>query len=594
MKQILLIASLLVVKSIAWAQIPTGYYDTADGLTGYSLKSELHNIIDDHNDRGYGALWDLYETSDVRTDGKVWEMYSDCDFEFVTDQDSGSGGTTECDVFNREHSFPKSWFNDASPMHNDPFHVIPSDKKVNSVRGNFAYGETNSATYTSLNGSKLGANAITGYSGTIFEPADEYKGDLARGYLYMATRYEDVISGWENNNSNGNAMLDGSSDQVYETWALEMLIEWHEADPVSQKEIDRNEAIYDFQGNRNPFIDHPEWVTCIWNNECGTTPDPILTITESITDFGNVAVGESSAIQNYTIEGSNLTDDILIEAPTHFEISLTNNSADFTTTLTLTPETGTVTTTTIYVRFTPQNDANGVLNGNIIHSTTGVSDELVAVSGTETSNTPDIPMISFNGNATVIPPSNEYQVVLNADQVVNDDLYLEVSIASTLNLTYGINGFTTQPAFDETLDIIPLNISEGESSTTFTLTFGDNINAEVTKKIVFQLQSGPDYEIGDNNTFELIINPGEGNTVVTGLPTNTIEEPILFYPNPAVDHITLSKKYHKLIIYNMNGGVVKEKTKPEVVMVNDLKDGIYYIHFINKSTSEISKLIVTH
>ncbi|MGB3608630.1 endonuclease [Psychroserpens sp.] len=274
MKHLYLSLTFLIATS-AFAQIPSGYYDSATG-TGFTLKTQLKTIIDDINDNNgqpfqddsvtYGDLWDVYETSDVRADGSVWEMYSSCNFTFVTDQDMGSGGTTECDKFNREHSFPRSWFGDNQGLNifADAFHVIPSDKKVNGIRGNLAYGEVANANYTSLNGSKKGTSSLTGPTGEVFEPADEFKGDIARGFFYVATCYENLIANWEANDSDGDSMLDGSSDKVFEQWALDMLYSWHIDDPVSQKEIDRNNAIFGHQDNRNPFIDNPQYVFDIW------------------------------------------------------------------------------------------------------------------------------------------------------------------------------------------------------------------------------------------------------------------------------------------------------------------------------------------
>jgi hypothetical protein len=157
-------------------------------------------------------------------------------------------------------------------MYTDAFHVMPTDKKVNGLRGNMAYGIVGTATFTSTNGSKIGNNiAPNGPSLTVFEPADDYKGDIARNYFYMATCYQNVISGWENNNTNGAAFLDGTSTKVYEQWALDMLYAWHVSDPVSTKEINRNNAIYAAQNNRNPFIDHPEYVAIIWGSVLSST-----------------------------------------------------------------------------------------------------------------------------------------------------------------------------------------------------------------------------------------------------------------------------------------------------------------------------------
>ncbi|MBM94786.1 MAG: endonuclease I [Oceanospirillaceae bacterium] len=255
----------------------TGYYASANGLTGYTLKSELHNIIDGHNTRGYSALWTFYDANsrDVyfENDGTILDIYSEnpngtdpYSYTSTSDQCGSYSGEGSC--YNREHSFPRSWFGGSvEPMNSDVHHIFATDGYVNGRRSSYPYGEVGSATYTSQNGSKVGSAASgLGYSGTVFEPIDEFKGDLARAYFYMATRYEDVIANWESNSSYSNAVLNGSSSQVFEAWFLNMLLSWHANDPVSQKEINRNEAAYTYQGNRNPFVDHPELVNSIWGN----------------------------------------------------------------------------------------------------------------------------------------------------------------------------------------------------------------------------------------------------------------------------------------------------------------------------------------
>jgi endonuclease I len=253
--------------------IPAGYYSTASGF-GSELKTQLQNIINNHTVYDYSGLWAIYQETDATFAGKVWDIYSDkpCQeppylFTFGVDQDTGSGGTTEGDKYNREHSFPQSWYGGSSthPMRSDLFHVYPVDKLVNSKRGNFPYGMVNNPTWTSQNGGKLGPNSISGYSGTAFEPIDAYKGDIARGFLYVVTRYQDEISNWPSTGSEGVHMLDFQTFPGFRPWALNMLRQWHQNDPVSQKEILRNNAIYSYQGNRNPFIDHPEFVEMIWN-----------------------------------------------------------------------------------------------------------------------------------------------------------------------------------------------------------------------------------------------------------------------------------------------------------------------------------------
>jgi endonuclease I len=251
------------------------YYDNITSQTGYALKTELHNLINGHSSQGYSALWTFYESHSLDTyfenDGSILDIYSEnptssdsISFTKVSDQCGNYSGEGDC--YNREHSFPKSWFGGKiEPMNSDVHHIYATDGFVNSKRSGFPFGEVATASFTSTNNSKLGSATTTlGYNGTVFEPIDEFKGDLARAYFYMATRYENVISSWQNNSVYGDAILDGSSNQVFELWQLEMLKRWHTDDPVSQKEIDRNEAAFGHQGNRNPFVDHPEYVENIW------------------------------------------------------------------------------------------------------------------------------------------------------------------------------------------------------------------------------------------------------------------------------------------------------------------------------------------
>ena len=289
-----------LVLFFAWlaAEIPPGYYDDAEGLEGDSLRLALHHIIDDHNAQSYGSLHDHYESTDVKPDGTVWDMYSDIPggtppyiYNF-TDSDQCGNYTQEGDCYNREHSWPKSWFNDAMPMKTDLFHVYPTDGYVNGMRSNYPYGEVESASWTSQNGSKRGTMDGYGFTGTVFEPIDEYKGDFARTYFYMSTRYYTEDSGWDEND-----MVIGAD---LKPWALDMLMDWHEQDTVSQKETARNDAVYDIQGNRNPFIDHPEWVVCIWD-ECessGNLP-PVANAGE------DQLVGENEIV---TLDGSDSYD----------------------------------------------------------------------------------------------------------------------------------------------------------------------------------------------------------------------------------------------------------------------------------------------
>ncbi len=245
----------IISISISFSQPPAGYYDSAEGLTGEDLRTALYNIIKNHDSQSYASLWTHFQTTDKIGSSQVYDMYSiradgssNYVFNYTGDQCGNYNAEGVC--YNREHSFPKSWFGDTYPENTDLFHLYPTDGYTNGRRSAYPFGEVGSASWTSTNGSKLGSSDYPGYSGTVFEPIDEYKGDFARSYFYMLTRYKNDISSWDSD------MLSGSN---FSSWAEDMLLEWDAQDPVSQKETDRNNAVYGIQDNRNPFIDNPEW-----------------------------------------------------------------------------------------------------------------------------------------------------------------------------------------------------------------------------------------------------------------------------------------------------------------------------------------------
>ena len=241
---------------------PPGYYDDAVGLQGEPLRAALHAIIDNHTEVSYTFLWTAFYTTDDRPDGTVWDMYSDVPggtppyvYEFGIDQ--AGDGSAEGSGYNREHSWPRAWFGgEVAPMNTDLFLIYPTDVYVNNARGDYPYGEVAVPEWTSLNGCRRGPCSYPGYAGIVFEPIDAYKGDFARTYFYMSTRYYTEDAAWP-----GSPMTDGCDLKL---WALNMLMEWNESDPVSVKELERNEAVYAYQHNRNPYIDHPAWVETVF------------------------------------------------------------------------------------------------------------------------------------------------------------------------------------------------------------------------------------------------------------------------------------------------------------------------------------------
>ena len=252
-----LLLGILVLTSLALqAQIPNGYYNNANGKSGDELKAALHDIIKGHHVVSYNGLLTAFAYTDCKPNGKIWDIYSN--IEYSPSSSLCGDYEQEGDCWNREHTWPQSWFNESTTPRSDLFHVYPTDGYVNGRRSNYPYGEVNNPTYTSGNGSKLGScKSSIGYSGTVFEPIDEYKGDIARSYFYMSVRYAGEDDSW------GTSGMTNKSE--IKPWAMTMLLRWSDEDPVSDKEIARNNAVYGYQNNRNPFIDHPEYARMIWD-----------------------------------------------------------------------------------------------------------------------------------------------------------------------------------------------------------------------------------------------------------------------------------------------------------------------------------------
>ena len=261
------------------AQIPTGYYDGTSGLTGAALKTKLSEIITNgHNTKSYDNLYNGYPTTDTDhyydNDGSVLDIYSENpngsdSYNYQHGVKKCGNYSSEGDCYNREHVIPQSFFNSASPMVSDIHFIRPTDGKVNGMRSNYPFGTVSSPSFTSKNGSKLGSSSSTGYTGTVFEPINEFKGDIARMVFYFVTRYESRLSGFSSGNMLGNTTYPG-----LQTWELNVLLAWAAQDPVSPSEIERNNASYVYQGNRNPYIDHPEWVQAVWGTQIVDTEAP--------------------------------------------------------------------------------------------------------------------------------------------------------------------------------------------------------------------------------------------------------------------------------------------------------------------------------
>lgn len=261
MKKLTLTLTAMAVWAMAGAVIPQGYYNGLEGKKDIELKKAAKAPAAGHKEISYSSgTWDAFESTDVRVVNGVkcwWDMYSDNNVAIS----SGHPG------LNVEHSVANSWWGGTkNAAYKDLFHLNPSDQNANSRKSNYPLAELESVTWT--NGVTSVGKPKSGQGGGNsmgYEPADEYKGDFARVFMYMFTTYDDI--NWQ---AGKDWMFDTSNPLLLKPWAVDLILKWHRQDPVSQKELDRNEAIYKIQGNRNPYIDHPELAEYIWGNMKGT------------------------------------------------------------------------------------------------------------------------------------------------------------------------------------------------------------------------------------------------------------------------------------------------------------------------------------
>ncbi len=331
MKKILLLAiGLAFVCTSADAVYKQGYYDKMDGKKKEALKAAAKECVEWHTRLVYTDLPNYWQYSDVYPDlydgcKRWWDMYSDNIYLIRPGQNARS--SFSANKMQREHSVPKSWWKkngdvEYTPAYSDMWNLFPSDGPANQAKLNYPLGLCKSTTFN--NGvSKVGP-AQTGYgggSGNVFEPADEYKGDFARSFFYMAMVYDDLP--WV-----VNYMYRQNSWPTLQPWAYEMLLQWSRADKVSQKEIDRNDEVEKSQGNRNPFVDFPELAEYIWGTRTNEvfyikdqggsvtppiTGDPVINrpVNGSALDLGEAAVGHT-VVMPLEIDGANLTSSLTV------------------------------------------------------------------------------------------------------------------------------------------------------------------------------------------------------------------------------------------------------------------------------------------
>ena len=274
------------------AQAPPGYYNAVDSSNAATLRSSLHGVIDDHVRFPYTAsstdTWDVLEQADEDPldAASIRDVYRNASYLKV------GGGNTN---YNREHTWPKSYGfptdNSSNYAYTDCHQLYLCDSGYNSSRSNkpFRYCSNACSEKTTLlnGGTGGGSGAYPGnsnWTGGSFTSGSwevwmERRGDIARAMFYMDVRYEGgshgstgvaepdlILTNTESLIANSNT---GSNMSVAYMGILSVLLQWHQEDPVDAGEVERNDRVQAFQGNRNPFVDHPEWVDCLFNGTCG-------------------------------------------------------------------------------------------------------------------------------------------------------------------------------------------------------------------------------------------------------------------------------------------------------------------------------------
>ena len=428
------------VEATTYNQSINDYYSSINwNLTGANLKTALYDKIKITTAGwSYDGLWEAYKTTDVRPDGThFWDIYSDTTMYTLNDSRINHSYKKEGDSINREHVIPQSSFNEAAPMKSDVHHVLPSDGYVNNRRSSYPHGEvTGSPTYTSNDGCKLGSGG--GNLGTVFEPMDQYKGDIARIYFYFVTCYQNKMS------SNTFTAFDKTTYPSISSKYLPTYLKWAKEDPVSQKEIDRNNAAYAGQGNRNPFIDCPYAVGAIWD-------------TEHATDYGNkgeYTSGEGVSISRSSISmisggtttihaTSTNSSNITWSTSNSSVVSISSNSSSSGTDITLTA--GTADNATITARAT--------ISGNTYSKTCSVTVAATKqVSSIEVSN----PKTSYAVDDTFVKPTVTASYNDGTDAVVTNDASftgynMSTAGAYTVTVSYTYGGVTKTTTYQITV-----------------------------------------------------------------------------------------------------------------------------------------------
>lgn len=618
MKQIYILA--VLISSLSYGQIPTNYYDSVEGLTGFALKTKLKSIVSNgHQARSYGQLYDgdgisgsngykdthtdeaVSSGENYENDGTILDMYSENPsgsdpYNYNHGSNNCGNYSAEGDCYNREHLIPQSSFGSRSPMQSDIHHVVPSDGRVNGYRGSYPFGNVNTPSWTSLNGSKRGTSAMSGYNGTVFEPIDEFKGDIARAVLYFAVRYEDTIDGYTSFD-----MFNGTNDEVFYPWAIAVLLDWHtNVDPVDQRERNRNVAAYAFQNNANPFVDHPEYASMIWNPVTDNEAPTAATNLVASNPTGN------SVVLNWTAGTDNI-------AVTSYDVykdgSITTSSSNTSITVTgLAPNTKYC--FTVYSKDGSQNTSPvsnescmTTLEGNTSSNDLFISEYVEGLSYNKA-----IEIANFTGSSINL---SNYSIA--RDRNGSGEFNPALPLTGTLE-SGNVHVIANTQAYQETLD------RSNQTSDTDAISFNGNDPVGLFKNGVLidffgEIGGADDFKNktfrrkaavnGPTTTFNLAGEWDEYETdTVTDLGTHTLsvsvnvlnETNVTLYPNPVQSNELYfnSSTPLNVEIYDITGKLILSKNlknSSKSIEISDLNSGLYIVKMTNDFGVQVKKLI---
>lgn len=590
MKKISTLIAVMAITLIAKAEIPTGYYNSAENKSGSALKTALCGIIDGHTDMGYSELYTIYQKSDLNSSGNIWDMYSTCTFSSGSSDRCGNYSSI-CDCYNREHLIPQSWFDEDYPMRSDAFHVVPTDGKVNGYRGSYPHGETSTGTSVGSKGlGKYGTSSVSGLSMTVFEPDDEYKGDIARSYFYFVTRYEDEMD-WITS-----SVFQTSYPHLITAFA-NLMMKWHREDPVSEKELDRQEGVYYYQKNRNPFIDYPDLAEYIWGTEAGSS----WSSTNTDTGGGDTGGDDTTEPEDFDVLDATNISSTGFTANWNADTDATDYTLDV---YQLTTEGEQGETEIFSADFTNGSMPDGVsmVNGGYSSFSNG---GLRMGSGSKD--------CELELNALDLS-SEGCKIELYAEQYNDDDAIIEIEIDGTLQETISLSDSKTWYS---------ANIS-GTSSSVITLTvYSDRraylYNLTVTSSDYVETKTSVDgYPLNTGNVTSYNVNNlsddvskdfyytvtsigGSGTTVgpklvtlsnVTSTTTTEIFDDIIYYGG--VEGYTLKNiPYDSTVkLYSIEGKLIysTQDIESEIKVILP-SNGVYLLQIINKAESTVIKLM---